>query len=497
MDSLDRWLAPALGADFSPAHFTPGAALTRLLCLFALLGVPAALLGTILPWLLAEHETTEGVGGLTAVNTLGAVSGALLAGFVLLPTLGATQTSWVAGLSIVAAGIAARPSRRLAAAGATAALAGLAVASQLGAPSTDVRVQGFGAAEGFEGLYYVAEGPDSTVQVTRSVKRDALVLVIDGFSASDEGAGNEYMRWMGHLPALARPRVEDALVIAFGTGQTTDAVRQQATGTVTVVDVNPAVFGAAHLFRSNRDVLSDPRVQPIVMDGRAYLRRAVGRSFDLVTLEPMPPNFAGVNSLYSREFYELARERLVRGGMAAQWVPFHLIAPEHMLGIVAAFHSVFPYTRLWVTPHHGTGILVGSDEPWTLRQSEVPLPPHETPLGGHFLLDVAEVAALSRDAEPVTDDNQLLAYGWDRFSRAGESGRNWYHAMYRTNLRILEVFRTRVARQLSRERHGVDGHERQPDRRGDRTDRDVRGPAIWLQGRARGIRADQGHGMEW
>ena len=89
---------------------------------------------------------------------------------------------------------------------------------------------------------------------------------------------------------------------------------------------------------------------------------------------------------------------------------------------------------------------MGSGEPWTLRESEVPLPPHEEPLDGHFLLDVAEVAELSRDAELVTDDNQLLAYGWDRFTRARESGRNWYHAMYRTNLQILEVFRSRLAR---------------------------------------------------
>ena len=36
------------------------------------------------------------------------------------------------------------------------------------------------------------------------------------------------------------------------------------------------------------------------MDGRAWLRRTE-RRYDLITLEPMPPNFAGVNALYSLE----------------------------------------------------------------------------------------------------------------------------------------------------------------------------------------------------
>jgi len=444
IDSLDRGLAHALGSDWTPATFSLGTAAIRFGCLLGLLMPPAALLGTILPWLLAEHESTEGVGRLYAVNTVGAVSGALLAGFALLPWLGATETSWIAGLAVLAAGCWANPSRRRAAAWAAAGLCGIALSIQLGGgAAARMRVQGFGAERAFEGVEYVAEGPDSTVWVTRRRSRDALTLVIDGFAASEEGAGNEYMMWMGHLPALARPRLENALVIGFGTGQTTHAVRQHEPSDLTVADVSAAVFGAANLFESNHRVLEDPRVHAVVMDGRAFLRRHSDARFDLVTLEPMPPNFAGVNNLYSLEFYELVRERLVPGGVAAQWVPFHLIAPEHMQSIVATFHEVFPYTRLWITPRHGTGILVGGDRPWQLHRSEVSLPPHDGAPESHFALDFAGVADLSRDAALITDDNQLLAYGYDRFRRSRENDRNWYHAMYQRNLQIIGWFRER------------------------------------------------------
>jgi spermidine synthase len=439
IDSLDRWVAHALGSDWTPAHFSPRAAAIRFICLFGLLLPPAALLGMILPWLLSEHESTEGVGRLYAVNTVGAVSGALLAGFALLPWLGATRTSWIAALAVLAAGCWANPSRRLAATWAAVGLCGVALAIQFGSgTAARLRVQGFGAERAFASVQYVAEGPDSTVWVTRGRTRNVLTLVIDGFAASNEGAGNEYMLWMGHLPALARPRVENALVIGFGTGQTTHAVRQHDPSTLYVADVSAAVFGAAHLFESNQSVLEDPRVRAQVMDGRAFLRRHRDARLDLVTLEPMPPNFAGVNNLYSLEFYELVRERLVPGGVAAQWVPFHLIAPAHMQSIIATFYEVFPYTRLWVTPFHGTGILVGSDQPWRLRRSEVSFPPHAGSPEAHFELGFAGVADLSRDVPLITDDNQLLAYGYERFRRGRENGRNWYHAIYQQNRRIID-----------------------------------------------------------
>ena len=95
------------------------------------------------------------------------------------------------------------------------------------------------------------------------------------------------------------------------------------------------------------------------MDGRAFLRRRRDLRYDLVTLEPMPPNFAGSNNLYAKEFYELIRQRLEPHGAVAQWVPFHILAPAHMMAIVSSFQDVFPYTRLWMDPVSTTGILGG------------------------------------------------------------------------------------------------------------------------------------------
>jgi len=65
---------------------------------FSVLMVPATLMGTTLPFLSRiviadQREVGRGAGALYAANTLGAVGGAVLAGFVLIPALGLTATS--------------------------------------------------------------------------------------------------------------------------------------------------------------------------------------------------------------------------------------------------------------------------------------------------------------------------------------------------------------------------------------------------------------------
>jgi spermidine synthase len=392
---------------------------TRIENLVQLLGIvciPVTLHGTILPWLLAEHPTTMGVGRLYAVNTVGSVVGALAAGFALLPSIGSTYTSWLAAaVLLVVGGLRSRTAPSLAGI-AFAGAVGAVVASYLGGPTARLRVQG-PPEQNFEGVLYVSEGPDSTVWVTTARSDGSRQLVIDGFIASSEDPeGTSYMRWMGHLPALAVPRLREALVICFGTGQTADAVRQHRPDQLHIVDINAAVFDAAELFGSNHGVLEDSTVDAVVMDGRAFLRRQNAARYDLVTLEPMPPHFAGSNSLYSLEFYELIREKLTNSGVAAQWVPLHLMATEHMKAIVATFHAVFPYTRLWIEPRGSTGILVGGTQPWTLHASEIPLPLSLAEIRQNFALGWDQVASLSRQARLITDDNQLLSFGYDRLT---------------------------------------------------------------------------------
>lgn len=436
IDGVDRWV----GSDFYSAA-TP---LRRLGGAIGLFLVPVGLVGTVFPMLLSRNDSTKGAGRLYAANTVGAVVGALGAGYLLLPAIGATLTAWCLGVGLVVAAMGLSPRPRFMAAAVALAACGLAVAGYYESGTARERVHGFGSSE-FRGVLYVAEGPDSTVWVTENRRFGFRQLVIDGFVASGEGeVGEHYMPWMGHLPALAVPRPRRALVICFGTGRTAHAVRRHRPERLDIAELSPAVLAAADLFSMNEGVLDDPRVHATVMDGRAFLRRS-RRTYDLITLEPMPPNSSGANNLYSREFYELARARLGEEGVAAQWLPMHILAPSHMRAILATFVDVFPQARLWIDPRGGTGIVVGGRRSWRTRRSDIALDLDADAIEAAYLLGPRELAALSRGAPRITDDNQLLSYGLDRLTRSA-SGRQWFRRLYLDNLEILRSYASSGAR---------------------------------------------------
>jgi spermidine synthase len=412
--------------------------LARLGLALLVLGVPMLPLGVVLPWLLDRAGPAE-AGRLYAVNTLGAVLGSLSAAWFWLPAAGSTATAWVAGaLLLLCALLLGGPRARALVLAGGAACAALAVLAASGVGR--LRVQG----AHLTGAYRVlasAEGPDATVSVVEHAG-GSRELVIDGFQTSGEAAGGHYMAWMGRLPILAHPAPHRALVIGFGTGQTANAVRREGAWRIDIAEISSAVLELAPFFASNEGVLGDARVRALRMDGRAWLRRT-GEVYDVITLEPMPPHFAGMNALYSREFYELCAGRLGPGGIVAQWLPLHLVAPHDAASIVRTFLSVLPGAALWIDPRDRTGVLLGRREAgapsWPGLGRGAPgrdLSPAQ--VVSAVALSGAALAAFAHNGEIITDDNQLLAY------RAGP--RLWrYGGHARLQEANLEVLRSVAA----------------------------------------------------
>jgi len=423
------------------------------LCLL-ILGPPMLLLGTLLPWCLEEFRDSGPCARLYAVNTLGAVLGSLSAVWLLLPSLGLSHSAWLLGavMLLLAMRLAAGPRGRVIAA--LAAAAGLAIAVTGSSRLGYERVHGYASLVGHRLLAY-REGPEATVSVVEG-PGGVRNLLIDGFTATADGApGSEYMEWMGRLPMLLHPAPRDALVICFGTGRTANAVLEEQPERLDVVDVNPDVFDLAKHFPSNRGVLEHPRVQRVAMDGRAWLRRS-DRRYDVVTLEPMPPHFAGVNALYSLEFYRIAARRLRPGGVAAQWLPLHLLPPFHAASVAATFRSVFPNAALWMGPGTSSGILLGSLAPlsepigqrWPGFDRAVERAFSQRGVERFLILGPAALERYAALGELITDDNQRLAYDLVRGQLAAFGGRR----MALANLRLI--------RQIAR---GLDARLPQPD----------------------------------
>lgn len=385
----------------------------RFLTSLCVLGPSIMLLGCCLPWLLDTEEKPENCAKLYAANTLGAILGSLLSAWVFLPGIGFARSSWLLGVMVCCSAflLLRKVPLPLAACLAGSLIFSTMTESGIGRQRVQLRWD--------LGPYKIidyAETPESTISIveTQTGQRD---LIIDGFvTTGDHEEMTHYMKWMGHLPMVLHPDPKDALVICFGTGQTANALVQEGAKQTDMVDLNAAVFEMADHFPVNDGVIHKAGVRAIEMDGRAWLRRS-GKKYDVITLEPMAPTFAGVNNLYSREFYLLARQHLNKNGVICQWLPFHLLHPEQTLKIAATFEDVFPNSALWLDPVGFTGILVGIEDgqavgsswPGLERKVERSLTPEQ--IKRALVLDSAGLRRFTHRIGNVTDDNQELSYG--------------------------------------------------------------------------------------
>jgi spermidine synthase len=412
-------------------------------CLAVLL--PATLmLGIALPLVAriagrAPARLARRFGTAYALNTLGAVLGTILVGLWLVPAYGSARASMIllglagaTGVLLVILASSAGPKRALG----SVALAVVLVAVGLGIGFGDDPVREHLLAP-FDPQRVLAfdEGPVQTIAVVSEKtfqQRDFLRLVTNRTSLTGTHLyAKRYMRLLGHLPAAWSSDPSRGLVICLGTGMTVAAVASHDdVERVDVAEISPAVVQVAGLFdQATGGVLDHPKVELFVEDGRHVLL-ASDAQWGFVTLEPPPPRDSGVVSLYTTDFYELARSRLVPGGVVAQWVPLHSQSLAEIEMLVASFLEVFPHV-IGFLPVERELLLIGSDEPLArdlgLLQSRLASAEAEASLAPIGLDDAAALAATAvadrelleefADGAPlITDDRPRVEY----FARYGK-----------------------------------------------------------------------------
>ena len=340
-------------------------------------------LGMVLPLALrrvafSSSDPGRATGRIIFWNTVGSVLGPLVTSFVLVPWLSLQGTLWLFALLVLAAGCAwLAPTLRLHWRLGTgiSLTAMLAVAVFLagsdprfeGTPELDLtrvgQARAFGATELPEVLHH-EEGASGTVTVVERADGKRTIR-LDGFQAAgtpDEGSRSyHYMKVMAHLPALLRGplAMKKALVICCGTGGTAGSISLYPVEEVELVDLHPEVLSCLSWFDDwNRGLADKSICAKIADDGRAHLRRRKDY-YDVITLEPMPPHFAGMTQLYSVEFYEACSRALREGGLVCQWLPLHLMSREDGLGLTRSMAEAFKTVQIW--EHAATMLLVGTD----------------------------------------------------------------------------------------------------------------------------------------
>src|SRR6185437_1251088 len=227
---------------------------------------------------------------------------------------------------------------------------------------------------------------------------------------------------------------------------------------IDVAEISPSIIEASRRYyaKQARFALDDPRVHLELNDGRNLLLVST-TPYDLVTMELTSVWFAGAASLYSREFYALAKARLAPGGVLQQWVQLHHIRRRELAAIVRTLRTSFAHVALFVGGKQG--ILVASDEPLVASEGRLAAlekrPELAALLGGAHLpnlldellasegdLDRFVVESDEPDAPvPVsTDDNLYLEYATPKGNVLN------YDRSLAETLGMLEGYRTKDAR---------------------------------------------------
>jgi spermidine synthase len=403
----------------------------------ALVLLPTTLLGAAFPAAIrlatGARDVGRHVGSVTALNTMGGILGTFATGFVAVPRLGLVHTIvLLAATSVAIGGVALVYGARRRGPAAALAVALVTALTGLGLSIPQDKLAHLLVATRGGRLDFYEESAGGTVAVVTEPHFSSSLrrLYIQGASNSGDGLMSlRYMRLQALLPLIVHggePR--SALVIGLGTGITCGALLAYPALTERVcVELLPAVVRAAPLFEGNFGVTTDPRVTLRLRDGRHELLRSTAR-YDLITLEPPPPDAAGVVNLYSTDFYRICRARLAAGGLLAQWWPL-AIADDESRSLVQSVLAVFPHVTLWTTEMHET-MLVASLEPIVLdaprivarfEQARV----REALAAGGIASPAALLATYVTDrsglerfagtAPPVTDDDPRLEYaGWGR-----------------------------------------------------------------------------------
>jgi spermidine synthase len=388
----------------------------------------------------ANPSSRAVVGRGCAANTVGAILGAVAAGFWLVPKLGSFRLLALTAAAnfALATFLFARhmPRRRVLVAGNVAlaisvavvgwfqifhnqAIAHFGVLTNRSSYASTLRLD---EAAHATDLVFAEDGLNASIAIVRT--SEFLALRTNGkVDASTSDTLSQLM--VGHLGAIFHRAPKRVLIIGFGSGMTVSAVaRYPDVERIDCVEIEPAVLhAAAHLEPLNRNVLADPRVRIIVNDARNFLFTTQDQ-YDLIISEPSNPWIAGVASLFTDEFYREVRSHLAPGGMLVQWLQAYSIFPDDLTMALATLAGQFPAVTAWRGEWADIVLLAQSQPgPLTLdrlhKYWSVPLLREDYSalglkrpegLNAYHLLDDPDVRKLAANAVSDTDDLTRLEY---------------------------------------------------------------------------------------
>jgi spermidine synthase len=416
---------------------------------FACMFIPAFFMGMAFPvagtiWSARQDQAGGAVGGVLTANTIGAILGSVVAGFVLIYHFGIERSLQMLVILNVSTGlvVAASANARRWLVVTIPVMAALLLAARGAFPawgrvwdqkyfatytnnsrSLDTPEQLRERLRNVEVLYY-HEGVNETVSVIRP-KGDIQTFIVNGRPEASNHPMDLQLQWtLGHLPLLLHPNPRRVFVLGTGTGMTLGATSiHPEVERIVLCEIEEGVLGVARTFDDwNSRVLYNPRLKIIFNDGRNYLA-TTRETFDVITADPIHPWSGGAGYLYTREFFRSVADRLAPGGIACQWLPLYEMSTQDVKTGVRTFAESFKHVMVWLTYYDA--VLIGSGDPILIDEMELArrlsLPTIRGDLApihmgtaddilSYFVMGDAGARIFGREGDINTDDNLKLEF---------------------------------------------------------------------------------------
>jgi spermidine synthase len=190
--------------------------------------------------------------------------------------------------------------------------------------------------------------------------RFGRMLMLDGATQVTTADEFIYSEMMSHVPILAHGNAKQVLIIGGGDCLIAEEVlKHESVARCVQVEIDKAVldFSKEYFLDWNRPFFEDSRVESVIADGMHYVAdRANHGCFDVIIVDSTDPQGPGA-VLFTREFYEGARQCLKGGGVMVtqNGVPF--FQADELVGTLGIWRNLFadPYAYIAAIPTYVGG----------------------------------------------------------------------------------------------------------------------------------------------
>jgi len=379
-----------------------GKILVQSIILFLVLIGPTIFLGATFPLVNRIYARSlpnigRSIGTAYAMNTIGAILGSFVAGFILIPLLGKESGLRItAGIQIFLSLLAMaymgfKAEKKIPAAATGLVMLCLGLLLLVSFPSWnhkalsrgwyyrfDTIKQHFGATSWSQSIW------NGTSKISQQVTDSDVVFYgegIGGFTTVEKwvnptGTANYYLLNSGktdatshsdrltqalsaHVPLLFHPNPQKVMVLGLASGMTAGEALLYPLQRLDVLEINEQVIKAAEIFAPyNNSCLTNPKTRMIVQDGRNHLE-LTKETYDVIISEPSNPWMAGLANLFTQDYFETVRGRLAENGIFIQWTNAYDMDWDSFSMIGRTFATVFPESLLVRTIGTSDFLLVG------------------------------------------------------------------------------------------------------------------------------------------